>query len=107
MIANLEADGARFREELEAVVVALAAIEPASEQLLADEGAFRNGRSKVLDAVAADTTGTQAASAAAEVRGELRSVRASHERSTRSATRRDRTAKRRCGSCDATRISGC
>ncbi|HYN32086.1 MAG TPA: chromosome segregation protein SMC [Ilumatobacteraceae bacterium] len=80
VIANLEADGARFREELEAVVVALAAIEPASDQLVADEESFRNERSKVLDAVTADATGTQAASAAAEVRGELRSVRTSHER---------------------------
>jgi chromosome segregation protein len=104
VVANLEADAARFREELEAVVVALAAIEPASEQLLADEEAFRNERSKVLDAVAADTTGTQAASAAAEVRGELRSVRASHERSAgdlrRFRERFDSLAQRRDASAD-------
>jgi chromosome segregation protein len=81
VIANLEADAARFREELAAVIAALGEIEPAAEQLVADEEAFRAERAKVLDAVAADATGTQAASAAAEVRGELRSVRAARERS--------------------------
>ena len=104
VVANLEADAARFREELDAVVVALAAIEPASEQLLADEEAFRSERSKVLDAVAADATGTQAASAAAEVRGELRSVRASHERAAgdlrRFRDRFDSLAERRDASAD-------
>jgi chromosome segregation protein len=80
VVANLEADAARFREELEAVEAALAEIEPAAEALLAEEEAFRAERAKVLDAVTGDTTGTRAASAAAEVRGELRSVRASRER---------------------------
>ncbi len=104
VVANLEADAARFREELEAVVVALAAIEPASEQLIADEESFRSERSKVLDAVAADATGTQAASAAAEVRGELRSVRTSHERAVgdlrRFRDRFDSLAERRDASAD-------
>jgi chromosome segregation protein len=80
VVANLEADAARFREELDAVVGALAEIEPAASALLADEEAFRGERSKILEAVGADATGTEAASAAAEVRGELRSVRAARER---------------------------
>jgi chromosome segregation protein len=80
VIANLEADAARFREELEAVAVALDDIEPAATRLAADEHAFAAERERVLDAVTADPSGTQAASAAAEVRGELRSVRAAHER---------------------------
>jgi chromosome segregation protein len=80
VVANLEADAARFREELDAVVAALGEIEPAAVELLAEEEAFRAERAKVLDAVGADATGSQAASAAAEVRGELRSVRAGRER---------------------------
>ncbi|MGB0111758.1 MAG: chromosome segregation protein SMC [Ilumatobacteraceae bacterium] len=81
VVANLEADGAKFRTELEAVVAELAEIEPAAELLLADEESFRDERAKVLEAVGSDQTGSQAASAAAEVRGELRSVRAAAERS--------------------------
>jgi chromosome segregation protein len=82
VVANLEADAARFREELDAVVVALAEIEPASEALLADEERFRSERSTMMEAVGAEQGSSQAASAAAEVRGELRSVRASLERLT-------------------------
>ncbi len=80
VVANLEADAARFRDELETVVAALGEIEPAAAELLADEEAFRAERAQMLDAVGADATGSQAASAAAEVRGELRSVRAARER---------------------------
>jgi chromosome segregation protein len=80
VVANLEADAARFRDELDAVVVALAEIEPASEALLADEERFHDERAKMLEVVGSDQGGSQAASAAAEVRGELRSVRSSLER---------------------------
>ena len=104
VVANLEADAARFREELDAVIIALADIEPASEQLVADEESFRSERSKVLDAVGTGATGTQAASAAAEVRGELRSVRSSHERAAgdlrRVRERFDSLAQRRDASVD-------
>ncbi len=82
MVANLEADAARFRDELDAVVVALAEIEPAAEVLLGEEERFRNERTTMLNAVGADQGSSQAASAAAEVRGELRSVRSSLERLT-------------------------
>ena len=81
VVANLEADAARFRSELDEVVVSLAEIEPASEALIADEEAFRLERSRMIEAVGSDQSGAQAASAAAEVRGELRSVRSSLERS--------------------------
>jgi len=80
VVANLEADAARFRDELVAVAATLAEIEPAADELEADEESFRVERTKVLDAVSSDQTGTRAASAAAEVRGELRSVRAAHDR---------------------------
>jgi len=81
VVANLEADGARFREELATVIEELGEIEPAAAQLEADEQAFSVERSNVMQAVSADPGGSQAASAAAEVRGELRSVRAALERS--------------------------
>jgi chromosome segregation protein len=80
VVANLEADAARFREELEAVAVALGEAEPAAVQLADDEHAFAAERARVLDAVTSDQSGNRAASAAAEVRGELRSVRASSDR---------------------------
>ncbi len=80
VVANLEADAARFREELDAVSAALVEIEPAASDLLDDEESFRAERARVIEAVGDDPAGTHAASAAAEVRGELRSVRASRDR---------------------------
>ena len=68
-------------------------IEPAAETLVADEEGFRAERTKVLQAVGSDQTGSQAASAAAEVRGELRSVRSSWERSRGDLRRCERTAR--------------
>jgi chromosome segregation protein len=104
VVANLEADAAKFREELAEVVVALAEIEPASQQLIADEESFRNERAKVLDAVGTSAKGTEAASAAAEVRGELRSVRSARERAAgdlrRFRERFDSLAQRRDASAD-------
>jgi len=104
VVANLEADAARFKSELDDVVVALAEIEPASEALIADEERFRIERSKMMEAVGSDQTGAQAASAAAEVRGEMRSVRSSLERSTgdlrRSGERFDSLAAKRDASSE-------
>ncbi len=81
VVANLEADAARYREELRAVAEQLGQSEPLADELAADETAFAAERERVLDAVGSEqTTTTQAASAAAEVRGELRSVRAAHQR---------------------------
>jgi chromosome segregation protein len=93
VVANLEADGARFRSELEAVLVALERVAPEAELLASDEESFRNDRSRVSEALTADDGGAKAASAAAEVRGELRSIRAGLERNElelgRVMTRRD------------------
>jgi len=77
VVASLEADAARFRTELAVVVSEIASLEPAAEALFADEAAFADERVQV----AADPSSSTAARAAAEVRGELRSVRAALERS--------------------------
>jgi chromosome segregation protein len=82
VIANLEADASRFRDELAAVAASMAEIQPAVASLGEDETAFTTERERVLDAVGADPSGARAASAAAEVRGELRSVRTATERLT-------------------------
>ena len=93
VVANLEADGARFRAELAEVVDALTQVAPDAEALAADEQAFRAERERITEALAGDDGGTKAASAAAEVRGELRSIRTAVERSEsdlrRATTRRD------------------
>jgi chromosome segregation protein len=81
VVANLEADGARFRSELAEVVEALTRVAPDAEALAADEETFRAERERVTEALSGDDGGTKAASAAAEVRGELRSIRNAVERS--------------------------
>lgn len=92
VVANLEADGARFRAELADVIDALTQVAPAADALAADEASFRAERERVTEALA-DDGGAKAASAAAEVRGELRSIRNAVERSEsdlrRASTRRD------------------
>ena len=80
VVATLEADTARFRAELETVDAELATIAPAAQQLDTEEEAFRDQREIIRGAAGSDLTMTGAASAVAEVRGELRSVRASYER---------------------------
>ena len=81
VVANLEADAARLRSEFDAVSEELNLVSPDYELLVADEETFRTERSRVTDALSADDGGAKAASAAAEVRGELRSARAGLERS--------------------------
>ena len=80
VVANLEADATRLRDELVAVGEELAAMEPAAEQLAAEEEAFAHERRSTLATIESISTDTSAASAAAEVRGELRSMRAGVER---------------------------
>lgn len=82
VVANLEADASRFADELVAVSAELVEIEPAAEELLVDEQTFAEERSTMLEAVGSDQSSPKAASAAAEVRGELRSVKATRERTT-------------------------
>ncbi len=93
VVANLEADGARFAAELVAVVAELETFEPAAVELRAEEDDFKAHRAQMLDAVGSDQSGTKAASAAAEVRGEARSIKAALERTLgdlrRATSRRD------------------
>jgi chromosome segregation protein len=98
VVATLEADVAGFRAELSEVESQMEALRPEVEQLEADETELASRR----DAAAEDSheVSSRAASAAAEVRGELRSVRMSLDRtrnerdrmSERSATVRSRIA---------------
>ena len=89
VIATLEADVAGFRSELTEVEAAQAALQPEVASLEEEE------RQLELERESADHGGTdlssKAASAAAEVRGELRSVRSSLERSR---AERDRAVER-------------
>lgn len=91
VVANLEADGAKFAAELVDVIAELETFEPAAGELNAEENAFKAERSQMLDAVGTDQPAAKAASAAAEVRGEARSVKAALERTLgdlRRATKR-------------------
>jgi chromosome segregation protein len=94
VVANLEADAARFRTELDDVETVRQTLAPEAESLTADEEAFADERSRLSGIVAEiDGGGATAASAAAEVRGELRSIRTGVERSEselrRASTRHD------------------
>ncbi len=89
VIATLEADVAGFRSELADVEAALAGLQPEVASLEEEEQQLATAREH------ADQGGTEisskAASAAAEVRGELRSVRSSLDRSR---VERDRAVER-------------
>ena len=80
VVANLEADAERLRAELESVEAELAALGPEAEALTAEEATFAQSRRDTLDVIESTTVSTSAASAAAEVRGELRSLRSGLER---------------------------
>jgi chromosome segregation protein len=80
VVANLEHDAARLREELAAVIVELGAFEPEAAAIAADEERLRLDREGAeLDRPVVDAA-SRAASAAAEVRGELRTLRNGVER---------------------------
>ncbi|WP_420450534.1 chromosome segregation protein SMC [Ilumatobacter sp.] len=79
VVANLEAEAARLAAELSDVVAELATFAPAAAELAAEEEAFRTERDEALERDG-DRSSTLAASAAAEVRGEARSVAAALER---------------------------
>ncbi|MEM1335211.1 MAG: AAA family ATPase, partial [Actinomycetota bacterium] len=103
VVANLEAEVAGYRDELIDVVAELATFEPAAADLDDEETAFRAERARVLDAVGPDDGSAKAASAAAEVRGELRSVRAALERAEgdlRRARERDASLRERLALVD-------
>ncbi|MGA1723912.1 MAG: AAA family ATPase, partial [Ilumatobacteraceae bacterium] len=95
LVATLEADVAGYRAELAEVLEGLAGFEPALAELTEEEQAFAAERDSADTAV---ESGSRAASAAAEVRGELRAVRASVDRSEnerrRVADRAEQAARR-------------
>ncbi len=81
LVANLEAEAARLRDEIDVVAAELLGVQPQAEELEADEVRFEAERTAALEAVGpSNDSGSRAASAAAEVRGELRSVRAGLDR---------------------------
>jgi chromosome segregation protein len=79
VVANLEADAARLREELIEAAAATDRLEPEKAELAADEATFELERNAAVTLFDRTSASTSAASAAAEVRGELRSLRASVE----------------------------
>ncbi len=104
VVANLEADAARFRQELAEVVIELDRLAPEVEQLEIDETAFAAQREEVSAALSDDPSGVKAASAAAEVRGELRSIRTAVERSEsdlRRSSERAEALRQRVATLDA------
>ncbi|MFN8022888.1 MAG: chromosome segregation protein SMC [Acidimicrobiales bacterium] len=74
VVANLEADAARLRDELESVAAELEGLGPEADALAAEEEEFAEHRRSTLATINDINAGTSAASAAAEVRGELRSM---------------------------------
>ena len=74
VVANLEADAARLRDELASVAAELEGLGPEAEVLAAEEDEFADHRRATLATINEINSGTSAASAAAEVRGELRSM---------------------------------
>ena len=89
VVASLEAEVARLGDELLDCARALDAAAAEDTALVADEETFARERGEALEALEAGASG-QAASAAAEVRGELRSLTSGLER-TEAEHRRART----------------
>ena len=99
VVASLEAEAARLADELETVVAALGSIGPDADELTAAEETFAAERHEVLASLEQTGTGvTVAVSAAAEVRGELRTLQHSLTQGeadlSRSTARRDALAER-------------
>jgi chromosome segregation protein len=82
VVANLEADAARFKAELDEVSELLAGVAPEADALAEEEQQFAGERAQFSETMATTADGgAKAASAAAEVRGELRSLRTGVDRS--------------------------
>lgn len=79
VVASLEADVSRIADDLADVERELVALETTAGELSEDETTFAQERRDALEALEAGASG-QAASAAAEVRGELRSLTSGLER---------------------------
>ncbi len=83
VVANLEAEAARLRDELAQVEADLLALAPAADDLAEAEAEFAAERAEaaeLVDSEPSPSDAPSAASMAAEVRGELRSVRSAIER---------------------------
>ena len=80
VVANLENDAARLAEELATVVDELAQFEPAAERLNEEDEQFAIERRDTLAVLQTAASPSTAASAVAEVRGELRSLRSGLDR---------------------------
>ncbi len=104
VVANLEADAGRLRSELADVEADSVSLRPLADALAAEEDDFAGERAAILASLEGIATSSSAASAAAEVRGELRSLRAGFERAEselrRLATRLD-ALRDRAGRLDA------
>ena len=80
VMASLEVDAAALRAELDAINAELALVDPERESLERDEADFAARREAAGDDDTPEMPTPVAASAAAEVRGELRTLRANDER---------------------------
>ena len=80
VVANLENDAARFAAELVAVSGELVGLAPEAELLTSDEEGFLSERDQMMTVLQGASSASTAANAAAEVRGELRSLRSGLER---------------------------
>ncbi|MGA1649533.1 MAG: chromosome segregation SMC family protein, partial [Ilumatobacteraceae bacterium] len=98
LIATLEADAAALRSELDDVEAGIARLEPEGLVLANDEAAFEGERTEAATLFDGITSSASAATAAAEVRGELRTLRAALESTEvehrRVVTRRDALGER-------------
>ncbi len=111
VVANLEADAQRLRDELAGVEADLLAVGPEADALAAEEAAFVDQRRETLASIEGISNSTSAASAAAEVRGELRSMRGNLQRADvelhRHRTRLDalrQRAEQLDGACERLRV---
>jgi chromosome segregation protein len=89
VVANLEADAAKLRDDLTAVSDEMIALGPEAEALTVEEEAFVDERRSMLAMLENMVTSNTAASAAAEVRGELRSMQHNLGRARSEAERID------------------
>ena len=80
VMASLEVDAAALRAELDSINAELAVVDPEREALESDEAEFAARREAAGDEDVPEMPTPVAASAAAEVRGELRTLRAADER---------------------------
>jgi len=87
VVASLEAESTRIREQIVAVDDEAEALGPQAEQLAADEAAFAEQRTQATEQLQQAVT-NNAASVAAEVRGELRTLQAAAQRAQAESNRR-------------------